>query len=104
MPNLRPAASKARRPSGITSFPMPSPGMTAIRNFFMETLLGSDVVRWRMAQIQSAALGCPWHAGACALCRCPRLGCGFACVFLAETLDTARGVHDLLLAGVERMA
>src|SRR5579885_487719 len=31
MPNLRAAACSTRTPSGITSLPMPSPGMTAIR-------------------------------------------------------------------------
>src|SRR5665213_302664 len=30
MPNLAAAASRTRRPSGMTSVPMPSPGMTAI--------------------------------------------------------------------------
>src|SRR5690606_38405679 len=30
MPNLRAAASSTRRPSGMTSLPIPSPGMTAI--------------------------------------------------------------------------
>src|SRR5690606_11893225 len=31
MPKRRPAASSTRMPSGTTSLPMPSPGMTAIR-------------------------------------------------------------------------
>jgi hypothetical protein len=33
-PNLRAAASMARMPSGTTSLPMPSPGMTAILYVF----------------------------------------------------------------------
>src|SRR5688500_20319682 len=40
-PNLRPAASRTRCPSGTTSLPMPSPAITAIRcllSFAKETL------------------------------------------------------------------
>src|SRR5215216_1772601 len=39
-PNLRAAASSARTPSGMTSFPMPSPGITAMRYRVMLLLLG----------------------------------------------------------------
>ena len=35
-PHFRPAASTTRMPSGTTSLPIPSPGMTAIRGFAIE--------------------------------------------------------------------
>src|SRR3954464_1549138 len=35
MPNLRPAASRTRTPSGTTSLPIPSPGITAILQRFI---------------------------------------------------------------------
>ena len=48
IPNLRLAASRARIPSGITSFPIPSPGMTAIlgflNTFFVFICLQSQIV------------------------------------------------------------
>src|SRR6218665_3171673 len=39
MPNRRAAASSTRRPSGMTSLPMPSPAMTAMRWLLIPVLL-----------------------------------------------------------------
>src|SRR5215468_6491879 len=49
------AASTARRPSGITSLPMPSPGMTAMRYCFL--LIENFLVTCRAAR--AAYAGCP---------------------------------------------
>src|SRR4029453_11723464 len=53
-PNRRPAASSTRMPSGKTSLPMPSPGITAIRCLMSAPLLddplaerGQDLVHGR---------------------------------------------------------
>src|SRR5689334_19156347 len=40
-PNLRPAASSTRWPSGTTSLPMPSPATTAIRYFLLRAFFAS---------------------------------------------------------------
>ncbi len=56
-PNFGGAASSTRRPSGTTSLPMPSPGMTAMRNFrsFLRVATFHSLTIDRDAKLDSAA-------------------------------------------------
>src|SRR5919206_5116477 len=57
MPNLAPAASNTRMPSGTTSLPMPSPGMTAIRYSLIRSSQRIVPIRFRPARAAASLRG-----------------------------------------------
>src|SRR5689334_18171491 len=57
MPCFAPTASSTRTPSGMTSRPMPSPGMTAIECSFMREIL-STIGPMRLAAIETSSDWC----------------------------------------------
>src|SRR2546427_507969 len=91
IPCFAPTASSTRTPSGITSRPMPSPGMTAIWCSFMKEILsgiespdafrvdrdlhrvvlGRAVGRWRDRSARAPGRGAPWHEVIPAVCVAP---------------------------------